>query len=259
MYRYMTLDPRNLIRFESEGAGGGGDSSQQQNQQQQQNSQNNNENNRDNLDDLFQAGNAGSGEQEQSQQNQQQNQQQGRERFQAHLDSIDFTRDLPEIENPEELGRQLSAGDVSGLNGMLGRVARNVYQQALFSANQLIKDQLASVREELSTEMNATFDTKSLKQAVRTAMPFTNDPVHGAMTDVLIAKAVEKGIRNQSDVVEFVQRAYREKLTHVPAEQIGMQVPPRGRAPNGFAGDSGNVQLPENAVDNLDWKDILAQ
>lgn len=183
-------------------------------------------------------------------QQQQQQQQQGPsadERFNAHIESLDF---LSGIEVKDVMSA-LQNGDTELFTKALQQIGANAYRNTLIDTNKVIQQQMDKFGKTIKTDVNAAAATGKVIDAMNTELPFTKSPAFAPVAKLTLTQFLEKGLKPE-EAIQKVGEYFKSLSGEVG--KLTSQSP--NSRPGGNFGGNINTQTGDNETED-DWIDFL--
>ena len=221
-----------------------------QNDQNNQQDQNNDQNNIENFDDLWQdpkdENNQTQQTNNQQNTNDQTNQTSPNDRFDEHVNSLDFAADI----NATELAEQLQNGDFTGLNAAMESVARKTYKSTIFDMNKLIESRVSSAVDEAVQKTTGQVNRNMAVNKMRDALPFASKPSVAPIAEAVFSRFMQRGDDTEK-AIENTRNFFAE-TNKLSAKDVGQITAPKPKP-----GERNFSLQNENSDEDPDWMKIL--
>lgn len=243
---------RRRLQDEEGGGEGGGSGGQQQGGDDGANKEGQN-NAKDNLishENLWDAASddKSGGNQDVQQQQQQQPPADPNEKFNTHVDSLDFSNGI-------DMAASMTAiqnGDVEAFGKLIQQIGANAYRNSIVDANKVVQQRVDKMADSVKADVSSSNATSDLVKEMNTQLPFTKNPAFAPVAQLTLTQFMQKGVPPQKAIEEVGK--YFQNLSG----EVGKMNPgaPGGR-PAGNLGNGVNSNAGDQSADEPEWLEFL--
>ena len=172
----------------------------------------------------------------------------GQERFQQHINSLDFAHG---IDMPAAMAAMQNQ-DLEAFGTFIQQVGANAYRNAMVDANKVVQQQVDRMAESVKTDVSTSNATSALVQEMNNQLPFTKQTAFAPMAKLVLTQFMEKGA-TPAEAIKQVG-AYFQNLSGEVSKMN--PTPPSRRPAGGFQGGV-HAAAGNEAEGSEDWIDFL--
>lgn len=183
------------------------------------------------------------------QQTQQQQQGDPNEKFNTHVDSLDFSNGI-------DMAASMTAiqnGDVEAFGKLIQQIGANAYRNSLVDANKVVQQRVDKMADSVKADVSTSNATSDLVKEMNTQLPFTKNPAFAPVAQLTLTQFMQKGVPAQEAIKEVGK--YFQNLSG----EVGKMNPgaPGGRPAGNFRNGVNSNDAGNQGADEPEWLEFL--